>query len=145
MKKTAQAQKKKSAAQNTKKVAEAVAIAPVRTAVLKFTQGELVHLRDLFGILLPSAASQPLSQALAVRAGRQVLEARLWRKLAKACESMNIPMGDDAPDFTVAVDSVPSIGIFQVDADEQDDSESTGEGGSVLDVSGAESGHRDGN
>jgi hypothetical protein len=84
---------------------------------VRFTPVELLHLRDLFGILLPPAATKTLSQALAERTGRSMVEACLWRKLTQACMTAGIPMGDDAPDFVVAPAGVPELTVSQIEAD----------------------------
>ena len=91
-----------------------------RTKTVKLSRGELVHLRDLFGLLLPPAATKTLSQALAEHANRPMVEACLWRKLERACESMGVPLGDDAPDFAVSIGSVPELTVFQIEADTDD-------------------------
>jgi hypothetical protein len=119
-------------AKKTAGAVENVANVHVRTAVVTLTQGELIHLRDLFGVLLPPAASQTLSQALAHRVGRPMLEAKLWRKLLAACSELGVPVGDGAPDFAVAVDVAPSIGVFKIEHSEATEHAAeleTGDGG----------------
>jgi hypothetical protein len=86
----------------------------VQIRQLNLTQTELVHIRDMFSLLLPPELSTTLSQALAASQGRHLEESRLWTKICEACVSAEIPMGDSAPDFIVSVTGTPSIGVFQL-------------------------------
>lgn len=97
-----------------------------KTYDLRLTKFELVHLRDLFSVLLPPDAVQTLSQSLASLAGRPLVETMLWKKIADACELAELPVGEDAPDFIVAPTSPPPISVFQV-ASEPDGEEETEE------------------
>lgn len=81
---------------------------------LKLTQLELLHLRDLFGVALPPETSTTVSQGLATAEGRQLIEARLWSKLAKACRKADVPLGDDAPDFIIVPSGMPTLGVFRM-------------------------------
>jgi hypothetical protein len=94
-----------------------------KTYELRLTKMELVHLRDLFSVLLPPAAEKTLSQALAELAGRTVIESLLWQKIGIAAESADIPMGDDAPDYIAAPSSTPAISVFQIAAEPQEEEE----------------------
>jgi hypothetical protein len=88
-----------------------------KTYDLRLTKFELLHLRDLFGILLPPDAKQTMSQALAELENRSLVETMLWKKIAIACESADLPMGDDAPDYVAAPASPPPISVFQLSSD----------------------------
>lgn len=114
--------------------AENVDTPPKKLIAVKLTRGELIHVRDLFGVLLPSAAAKTLSQSLAERAGRPMVEACLWRKLERACESMGVPLGDDAPDFAVSIGSVPELTVFQIETDADDGSNEGGDLETILEV-----------
>jgi hypothetical protein len=86
----------------------------LKAYAIKFTVDELVHLRDLFSILLPPDASRTLSQSLAQSEHRTMIEAKLWSKLNKLFADAGIPLGDEAPDFAVAPDAPPSLGVYQL-------------------------------
>lgn len=92
---------------------------------VRFTKFELLHLRDLFSVKLPASLAETVSQKLASSQSRPLIEARLWEKIADACEEAKVPLGDDAPDFVVSVvPHVPDIAVFQVSdapASEEDD------------------------
>jgi hypothetical protein len=79
---------------------------------VNFTKLELVHLRDLFSIVLPVAMNSTVSQRLAQAEGRPMIEALLWQKLVTACEAADIALNDDAPDYVVGPASTPEISVF---------------------------------
>jgi hypothetical protein len=85
-----------------------------RTFTVRLTKFELLHLRDLFGIVFPQEMKTTVSQALAQSQDRVLIEAKLWQKLAKACYEAELPMDDDAPDFVCAAAGAPPIGIFEL-------------------------------
>ena len=85
-----------------------------KTHVLRLSKYELVHLRDLFGISLPTDLSRTVSQALADHEERTLVEASLWKKIAQVCNEAEVPLEDEAPDFIVAPTNTPSIGVFQI-------------------------------
>lgn len=96
------------------------------TFKIKFTKFELVHLRDLFGIVLPPELTTTISQKLAQTQNREYVESRLWQKIVTACTNAEIPLDDDAPDFMVAASSNPAVSVFELahepyDATEQDE------------------------
>ena len=65
---------------------------------------------------------QTVSQALAVTEERSLVEARLWLKLATACREAELPLDDEAPDFICAASSAPSVSVFRL-AQEPDENE----------------------
>lgn len=81
---------------------------------LKLTRYEMLHLRDLFSVLLPTETSQTISQALAAVEDRRLVEARLWQKVVTTCQKAELPTGDDAPDFVVAATQAPPVGVFKL-------------------------------
>jgi hypothetical protein len=81
---------------------------------LKLTQLELVHLRDLLTVSLPTDMQVTVSQALAAAEERPLVETKLWQKVAKASAEANIPLDEEAPDFIVAPVGLPSISVFRV-------------------------------
>ena len=85
-----------------------------KTFSLRLNKFELLHLRDLFGVVMPPELKVTLSQALATSQDRSMVESKLWQKVAKACEEAELPMGDDAPDFVVAASAAPPVGIFEL-------------------------------
>lgn len=99
-----------------------------KTFAVRFTRSELVHLRDLFGVYLPTELKQTVSQALAIAEERPMLETRLWTKIAAACTEAELPMAGESPDFAVIATTSPVMSVFQI-AREQDDTEMTPESG----------------
>lgn len=85
-----------------------------KTFTLRLTKFELLHLRDLFSVMLPPEMKETLSQRLAQSQDRALIEAKLWQKLAQACRQVGLPMDDDAPDFVVAASASPPVSIFEL-------------------------------
>lgn len=92
-----------------------------KTFNLRFSKYELLHLRDLFSILLPTAMQETISQRLASTQNRILVETMLWQKIIKACEEAEVPLGDDAPDFVVSSVSTPEISVFEIAQDPDND------------------------
>jgi len=92
-----------------------------KTFELRLTKFELVHLRDLFGVVLPPEGKKTLSQSLAEVENRSMTETLLWNKISDACELASIPMNEDAPDFIVAPSGPPPISVFQLASEPSDD------------------------
>jgi len=86
---------------------------------LSLTRYELLHLRDLMGILLPPDGAQTISQALASTEDRTLIESMLWGKVSSLCELAKLPLNSEAPDYIVAPISPPPMGIFQINQDLQ--------------------------
>lgn len=84
---------------------------------LRLTKFELLHLRDLMGVLLPPDGAQTISQALASVEERSLIESKLWEKLAELCNKAELPLDSEAPDFIVAPTGPTPLGIFQVNHD----------------------------
>lgn len=94
---------------------------------LHLTRFELLHLRDLMGVLLPPTGAQTLSQALASAEDRSLIESLLWEKLSKLCVEAEIPVDAEAPDYIIAPISPPPLGVFQINQDlTQQDSQNAG-------------------
>lgn len=102
-----------------------------KTFDLRLTKFELVHLRDLFSVLLPLDLKQTVSQMLAATEDRSMVEARFWQKIAAACAAAEIPLDDGAPDFICAAASAPPIGVFRL---AHDPDESAGQASSEKTV-----------
>ena len=90
-----------------------------QTYELNLTKHELVHLRDLFSILLPPDLKSTVSQMLATVGGRTMVESLLWNKINQLCAAADVPLGDDAPDFVVSYSGPPTLGIFELAAEEK--------------------------
>ena len=88
-----------------------------KTFTVKLSKFELLHLRDLFSVMLPPEMKDTLSQRLASGQDRSLIEAKLWTKISTLCEEAGIPVGEDAPDFVVAASSAPSISVFEMSHD----------------------------
>jgi len=87
---------------------------------LNLTRFELLHRRDLMGILLPPDGAQTLSQALASAEERSLIESMLWEKVSRLCKQAKLPLEAEAPDYIVAPVASPPMGVFQVNQDLQD-------------------------
>ena len=85
-----------------------------KTFPIRLTRYELLHLRDLFSILLPTDTGQTISQALAGLEDRRLIEAHLWHRLGAVFKEADLPTDDDAPDFVVAATQAPPVGIFKL-------------------------------
>lgn len=85
-----------------------------KTFNVRLTRFELLHLRDLFSVVLPPEMKDTLSQRLALSQDRALVEANLWQKLTRACREAELPMGDDAPDFVVAASGAPPVSVFEL-------------------------------
>lgn len=108
-----------------------------KTTPVNLTNSELAHIRDLFSVLLPTDMKETVSQRLAVLNRRTLLEAKLWNKIAAACDQAGVTVGDDAPDFVVSVASTPSVSVFEIDPSDFEGDDPKDEGG-VDDSSEAE-------
>lgn len=86
---------------------------------LNLTRFELLHLRDLMGVLLPPTGAQTLSQALASTEDRSLIESLLWEKVTRLCIEASLPVDAEAPDYIVAPVSPPAMGVFQINQDLQ--------------------------
>lgn len=89
---------------------------------LTLTRTELVHLRDLFSVVLPPDAKKTLSQALAEAENRTMNESILWNKIVDVCTAAKLPVGDAAPDYVVAPTAAPPLSVFQLSSDPDEDS-----------------------
>jgi hypothetical protein len=94
--------------------------APRTTYTLTLTRFEVLHLRDLFSIALPTDVKQTVSQGLAAVEDREIVEAKLWRKVAALCANAGVPTDDAAPDFVCAASQAPPVGVFRLAHDPQE-------------------------
>jgi hypothetical protein len=92
------------------------------TYELSLTKFELLHLRDLMGVLLPPDGAQTLSQSLALAEDRQLIESMLWDKVGRLCKQAKLPLDAEAPDYIVAPTAPPPMSVFQVNQDLQSQS-----------------------
>jgi len=108
-------------------------IKPKKVFSLKLSKQELLHLRDLFGIVLPVDMKSTISQALAASQGRHMSESKLWNKLVSLFDEAEIPYGDEAPDFIVSISAPPQLGVFEMVSEDSEQVESIPNGlASVL-------------
>jgi len=106
-----------------------------KTYDLTLTKFELLHIRDLFSMLLPPNGAQTVSQALAELEGRALIESMLWGKVSALCESAGLPTEAEAPDYIIAPVTSPSLGIFHVNHDLEEEETGGEEGGFLPDES----------
>lgn len=85
-----------------------------KTWSLNLNRRQLEHLRDLMGIVLPHDYARRLSLELAVNEKRLDDEAQLWTRLCEVCDSADVSIGSDAPDFTITTASVPRLEVSRV-------------------------------
>ena len=95
-------------------------IKPKKNFALKLSKQELLHLRDIFSVLLPPDMKLTVSQSLAASQGRHLVETKLWNKISSLCSEAEIPVGDEAPDFVITLTSPPSLGVFEMITDQDD-------------------------
>lgn len=88
------------------------------TYPVNLTRFELIHLRDMFSVKLPPSMDVTLSEALAESQRRPLVETKLWQKLARACTKAGVPIEDEAPDFTILPSAPCPLGVYQVEADD---------------------------
>lgn len=100
-----------------------------KTYDLRLTKFELVHIRDMFSVVLPPELTKTLSQSLCEVEERQSDEASLWKKIVELCLEANIPVGDDAPSYVVAPAASPPLSVFQLVTEEEGGEESPGNEG----------------
>ena len=84
---------------------------------LKLTKFELLHLRDLFSISLPPDMKVTLSQQLAQTQNRVLVESKLWQKVVTSCTEAKLPLDSRAPDFVVALSTIPAISVFELSSE----------------------------
>lgn len=100
--------------------------APVKTVDVPLSAKELEMLRDIFGVVMPvlnGGASKPeemmgeatVAEYVAAASGRTKLEHGLWKKIAKACASMNVVTGKNAPTFAVSAAHVPALHVYKLE------------------------------
>ena len=94
-----------------------IEIKKTKTYEIKLTKFELLHLRDLFSIMMPPHAKKTVSQGLAEIENRSHVEQMLWNKISESCEEAGLPLADEAPDYIIAPTTTPSLGVFQISSD----------------------------
>jgi hypothetical protein len=109
-----------------------------KTHELRFTKFELLHLRDMLGVVLPPNTNKTLSQHLAELENRVLIESALWNKISSACSEAGLPVGDEAPDYIVAPISSPAMSVFQLASEPAEDVSEQGSAGFVHDSAGDE-------
>lgn len=92
----------------------AVDTEPRKTYSLTLSVAELVHLRDLFSVLLPPTMTTTVSAALAAATVRKAIEAMLWNKVVNLCGEAGLPVGAQAPDFVVVPVEPPPLDVAQI-------------------------------
>ncbi len=86
---------------------------------LRLTRPELLHLRDLMGVSLPSSdGPQTVSSMLAATEGREHADESLWEKISEVCKLAKIALEDDAPDYVIAPVASPPMSVFRLQEDE---------------------------
>ena len=86
----------------------------LKTYMLRLTQFELLHIRDVLSISLPLDGKRTVSQALAESENRTMIEAFLWKKVLGLCNEAGLPTGDDAPDYIVAPAGPPPMSVYML-------------------------------
>jgi hypothetical protein len=91
---------------------EKISSQPTQTLVLSID--ELIHLRDMLGVILPGQGT--LSISLAHLLNKTDVETKLWEKVETACIKADIATGDYAPDYVVSVSAPPPLGVYLMGA-----------------------------
>jgi hypothetical protein len=86
---------------------------------LSLSRAELVHLRDIMGVCIPSETGQTLSAMLAASEGREAVDASLWEKVSTLCKTIGVHLEDDAPDYVISPISIPMMNIFRLQNDDE--------------------------
>jgi len=102
-------------------IKEAAELNPKKSFSLKLSKQELVHLRDLFSVMLPADMKFTVSQSLASIRDRQLVESKLWNKVISLCTEAEVPLGDSAPDFVVSITAQPQLGVFEMITEDEDE------------------------
>lgn len=100
--------------------------APVPTASVELNAKELEMLRDIFGVVMPVLnanatktdefmAEATVAEYVAAVSGRTKLEHGLWKKIAKACTTMGVVTGKEAPTFAVSAAHVPALHAYKLE------------------------------
>jgi hypothetical protein len=92
-------------------------IKTIKTKNLKLTTLELIHLRDLFSIILPGGNS--VSKLLAEIEQRSIVDDTLWGKVESLCQESNLPIGHSAPDYVIGLLQTPTLGIIPINLDDE--------------------------
>lgn len=93
---------------------------PAKKAVeisLSVSLDELTFLRDLMSLMLPPDGQVTAAKALAQLTEAEKHEQSLWHKIYDACESSQLPVGDEAPDYLVA--QTMGLSVYQVSKEEE--------------------------
>ena len=86
---------------------------------LNLTRYQLLNLRDVMSVMLPSDMRETISQALAKVGNRSMVEQVLWNKIVKLCIEADVPVGDVVPDYIVSISAPATLGVFELQADPQ--------------------------
>jgi len=90
----------------------------VLTYDMKLSKLELVHLRDLMSVHIPTDDSYcTMSSVLADAEDRVLVEEELWKKVTAACKLANIALEESAPDYVVAPIAPPPMTVCRVQQD----------------------------
>lgn len=100
--------------------------ASVKTVDVPLSAKELEMLRDIFGVVMPvlnANATKPeemmsevtVAEYVAAVSGRTKLEHGLWKKVAKACASMGVSTGKEAPTFAVSAAHIPALHAYKLE------------------------------
>jgi len=84
----------------------------IKTKNLQLTTLELIHLRDLFSIILPGGNS--VSKLLAEVEQRSIVDDTLWNKIENLCVKSSLPIGNSAPDYVIGLLQTPPLGVIPI-------------------------------
>lgn len=100
--------------------------APVKTTDVALSSAELEMLRDIFGVVMPvlnANATKPeemmsevtVAEYVAAVSKRTKLEHNLWKKIAKACATMGVVTGKEAPTYAVSAAHIPALHAYKLE------------------------------
>jgi len=100
----------------------------VKTFDVSLTSAELEMLRDIFGVVMPIMtppevegqagvimAETTIAEYLAAITKRTKMEHVLWKKIAKACTSLGVVTGKNAPTFAVSAAHIPAMHVYKLE------------------------------
>ncbi len=99
---------------------------PVKTVDVSLTAKELEMLRDIFGVVIPvlnanaekteeMMGEATVAEYIAAVSGRTKMEHALWKKIAKACATLGVVTGKEAPTFAVSAAHVPALHAYKLE------------------------------
>ncbi len=97
--------------------------AKASTIDVSFSAAELGMLRDALGVVMPTVGKNGelgegcVAEHIAISTGRVELERKLWIKIVKACDKLDVVTGEKAPTFAVSAAHIPALHVYRLDGE----------------------------